>query len=279
MRRLVRPIVGSALLVLVTACGNTSTPTTEAAPAAYVALGDSYTSFPVAPTQINEACGRSDQNYPHLVAAALKYTLADMSCAGAKLSALTSAQLSGTTAQFNALTTKTRLVTVSIGGNSHGFATVLLGNCYYVRTIATPDNNPCELRARAVINAGLKAFEPELVTAYTAIRTKAPQARVIVIGYPMILGDAGTCALYPIASGDVAYVNDVNTKVNDAMKQAAHEVGFEYLDLTEASRNHGVCSSDPWIAGLKTIPNKARAVHPFANEQQAVAALLEKMLK
>ncbi|MGW3466325.1 SGNH/GDSL hydrolase family protein, partial [Streptomyces olivaceoviridis] len=36
---------------------------------AYVALGDSYTSGPGIPRQVDAACARSDHNYPSLVAA------------------------------------------------------------------------------------------------------------------------------------------------------------------------------------------------------------------
>ena len=45
-------------------------PAVAAAPAGrYVALGDSYTSAPLVPTQVDLNCLRSNRNYPSLVAA------------------------------------------------------------------------------------------------------------------------------------------------------------------------------------------------------------------
>lgn len=48
----------------------------------YVALGDSYTSGPLIPRQVDANCARSDQNYPSLVATRRSTsTFTDVSCA------------------------------------------------------------------------------------------------------------------------------------------------------------------------------------------------------
>ncbi|MFD7408719.1 hypothetical protein ACFV7R_40130 [Streptomyces sp. NPDC059866] len=49
----------------------------------YVALGDSYASAPLVPTQADATCLRSHQNYPSLVARSRSATLTDVSCSGA----------------------------------------------------------------------------------------------------------------------------------------------------------------------------------------------------
>ncbi|MFD0330792.1 LysR substrate-binding domain-containing protein [Streptacidiphilus monticola] len=103
----------------------------------YVALGDSYTAGPRIPdaTGTPVGCLRSDANYPHLVAKALGLSgstqFRDVSCSSARVADLTRPQKTadGTNPpQLDALNSATRLVTVGIGGNDVGFAS-LLGAC------------------------------------------------------------------------------------------------------------------------------------------------------
>ena len=50
----------------------------------YVALGDSYTSGPLIPTQVDLNCVRSNRNYPALTAASIgSSSFIDVSCGGA----------------------------------------------------------------------------------------------------------------------------------------------------------------------------------------------------
>ncbi len=85
-----------------------------------------------------------------------------------------------TTGQLPALSASTAYVTVPVGGNDAGFADVLttcalpawLSNC----TGAVD-------RARAYIRTTLRAALDRL---YASIRSRAPQARVTVVGYPRI---------------------------------------------------------------------------------------------
>ena len=98
----------------------------------YVALGDSYTSAPLVPNQHGDPidCGRSDHNYPSLVAAAFGFeTFVDVSCGSAETKHMTEPQtglpLGGTNPpQFNALRADATIVTVGIGGNDAGLVGV-----------------------------------------------------------------------------------------------------------------------------------------------------------
>ena len=76
--------LAAVLTLLIALAGAT---TAHAAGGIYVALGDSYTSAPLVPNQHGEPidCGRSDHNYPSLVAEALKVsTFVDVSCGSAE---------------------------------------------------------------------------------------------------------------------------------------------------------------------------------------------------
>src|SRR6266498_1038231 len=101
-------------------------------PRSYVALGDSYTAGPGIPQQVGDppGCVRSDHNYPHLVAPALRLpALRDASCIGAGTADMTSPQnhdvgSSPNPAQFDRLDGNTRVVTLQIGGNDIGFSEI-----------------------------------------------------------------------------------------------------------------------------------------------------------
>ena len=80
---------------------------------------------PAAPPE----CGQSLANYPHLVAAALKLSLTDVSCSGAKTENFTVAQFPDQPPQFDALWPSTEVVTVGMGGNDNNLFATLVEGC------------------------------------------------------------------------------------------------------------------------------------------------------
>src|SRR3712207_13498 len=86
--RLIRRLGAAALTLSLAAVGVVVGPPGAAHPAAppgrYVALGDSFTSGPLIPAQVDLNCVRSNRNYPALTAAAIgSSALVDVSCGGA----------------------------------------------------------------------------------------------------------------------------------------------------------------------------------------------------
>src|SRR5918998_3913984 len=82
MTRMAARLRGSALLLIVVSVLLAAFATPASAARPYTALGDSYTAGPLIPNQTGDppGCLRSDRNYPHLVANALKLSLTDVSC-------------------------------------------------------------------------------------------------------------------------------------------------------------------------------------------------------
>ncbi|MGW2956751.1 SGNH/GDSL hydrolase family protein, partial [Streptomyces eurythermus] len=114
---------------------------------AYVALGDSYTSGPGIPAQVDAGCARSDHNYPSLVAARRRTSaFTDVSCGGATTAEMWRAQ-GGNPPQLDALDRHTGLVTVQIGGNDVGFGSII-DTCARLAA-QDPAGNPCERAYRA----------------------------------------------------------------------------------------------------------------------------------
>lgn len=266
-----------AVAVMAAGCG-ASPPQSRSNKGLYVALGDSYTAFPGPRTLIDARCGRSGANYPHLLAAALGYRLTDVSCGGATTSDLIKSQKSSVPPQLDAVTASTSLVTIGLGVNDSGISVVMFKYCSSVRD-SEPGGAPCRDKTAAWASWVIKRLRLSLIGSFGAIRSLAPQARVIAVGYPQILGTSGACAKFPLATADIKYVNWFNSTINATIQAAAAKAGVEYLNVDEASQSHGICSTSPWVNGVTTIPGVAAAFHPFPAEQKAVAELLESRLK
>src|SRR5262245_7284176 len=87
-----------------------------AAGGTYVALGSSIASgFGI--SEQSTDCGRSNRNYPNLVAARLDLTLTDVTCGAATIPNVVDAAQGTHPPQIEALTADTDLVTVTVGGN------------------------------------------------------------------------------------------------------------------------------------------------------------------
>jgi lysophospholipase L1-like esterase len=254
--------------------------------ARYVALGDSYTAAPLVPeTDVNNGCLRSTNNYPALVAAELPGTeLVDVSCSGAASASMVGVQQTGNQSQppqFDALTKDTDLVTVGIGGNDFNLFATLIGTCARLRD-SDPKGAPC----REEFSSGgtdrltreLRQIRGHVAAVVSGIRDRAPRAHVVVVGYPQIVPDEGTCPrLLPLATGDYPYARRINEGLARAVQAGARKAD-EFVDTFGPSAGHDICADEPWINGRATDPSRALAFHPFAEEQQAVAELvLEKL--
>lgn len=247
----------------------------------YVALGDSYTSAPLVPvTDVANGCFRSTGNYPARVADALGAHLVDRSCGGATTRHLWTAQYPAVPPQLSAVTPRTDLVTLGIGGNDGGVFGRMLSAC--ARAGAHAETSCRDRMATAaggdLLLDAVASARPVLVRAVRAIHHRAPHARVLLVGYPRLLAAGHTCPRLPLAAGDYAYVEQVNRALDDNLAYAARRAGATYVDVWAASRGHDICSADPWVNGSRTDRRRAAAFHPFAAEQQAVADLVVRAL-
>ncbi|MCD4523937.1 SGNH/GDSL hydrolase family protein [Nocardioides sp. cx-173] len=263
------------------AAGGASGDPSGAAAGTYVALGDSFVAAPLVPdTDPDDGCQRSDGNYPHLVAAEAGYELVDVSCVAASSTSMVGAQVSGETQslpQFDALDADVDLVTVTIGGNDFGLFSQLLVACLQAGQgdqrgascqQAQAGNGDRPLEQAAKIRARVEAVT-------RGIRDRAPNARVIVANYPQLLPDRGSCPdLIPIAARDYPYVVRVNKALSDAVRLGGKAGGAEVVDVFKASKGHDICADEPWVNGIQTDPERALALHPFAEGQRAVADLV-----
>jgi lysophospholipase L1-like esterase len=241
----------------------------------YVALGDSYTAGPLIPVQTGQppGCLRSDHNYPSLVRQTLRSSVfRDVSCSGATTEDMTSPQQvtgGANPPQLSALSGDTQLVTLGIGGNDIGFVEII-ENCA-VRSSTKPLGAACKdyynRTGRDELDARIAATAPKVAAVLDAIHRRAPDARVLVVGYPTILPDSGPGCypVVPFSPGDVAYLRQVEKHLNAMLADRATRGGAVFVDTYRTSIGHDICQlpGTKWVEGLvPTAP--AAPVHPNA---------------
>ncbi|REE97124.1 SGNH/GDSL hydrolase family protein [Thermomonospora umbrina] len=256
----------------------------ETAPIRYVALGDSYTAGPL--TSLFQpgsplGCLRGIGNYPSIVARTLRpASFKDVSCSGAKTKHFTEAQSFSigrpNPPQYDALSTETTLVSLTIGGNDIGFSKAV--RCFEL-SYSDPEGSPCkdELTAGGVdqFAQSIAAAAPKVGTALAGIAQRAPNAKVFLLNYPLILPAEGNGCFpwVPIAKGDVPYLRDVQKWLNGMLADQAAQHGVTLVDTAEPG--HDACQPNPlkrWVEGIPT--QFAAPAHPNMWGEAAMASLL-----
>lgn len=214
----------------------------------YVALGDSYSSGEgtgYSTYNLDVGCRRSTYGYPSLVASQRpNTTLKFVACSGATTTDVTSKQLSS-------LSTSTTFATMTIGGNDIGFGDLIvactLRNC-------SSDINT----ANGKINNTLPG---RLNTLYAAMKSRAPQARFMILSYPRVLGSSGCFATIGVSSSERTSLTSLQANLNAKIKTAATAAGFTYINSDSRFAGHHVCAKPEWINGLNIL-HPEESYHP-----------------
>jgi lysophospholipase L1-like esterase len=252
---------------------------TSAGSVNYVAMGDSYSAgsgiLPLDPSAPLE-CARSTLNYPHDLAARYGLNLTDVTCGGAQTKDYADSQYPGVAPQLDALNADTGLVTMTIGGNdSNTFIDAILA-CGSAGIATLGFGNPCQtLYGSSFDNTIDTTTYAALDSTLAAVKAKAPNARIAIVGYPWIVpaqAVPGCYAEMPIASGDIPYLRDIEAHLNAAVQRAAADNGVTYVDMSVVSDGHDACEPvgtrwiEPLLGGTNYVP-----VHPNATGEAAMA--------
>lgn len=251
----------------------------------YVALGDSYTSAPRtgAPAGAPPGCARSDNNYPHLVAAKLRpVSFADVSCGGATTRHLTEPQTTSTGVnppQLDAVTPDTTLVTLGIGGNDVGLVG-LARECLTTNQAVSLCAPRLTAGGRDQLADRIGATAPRIGDALTQIHERAPRAQVIVVGYPTALPDGTGCwPFLPIGPDDVAYLRTSLTKLNTMLATEAKANQAGYADTATPSKGKDMCAKArvKWVEDA--VPSSpAMELHPNAVGERGMADVVLRLV-
>lgn len=247
-----------------------------------VSLGDSYTAGSWTGTTVRSPaafCAQSAVNYPRQLAAALAMTLSDASCNGARTSNVAqpqAAQGEVAPAQLTAIRPDTALVTIALGVNDNGLFGALVGCSRF--TPAGLGSAPCReriLRDSANPVSQIPSVTSGLVRDILAIKARAPQARIILLGYPKILPDGDQCPeRWPIATGDAAWFNQSLDQLDIAIADAAGQTHSQFIDLRPVTAAHTVCADDPWFNGATADGGDGASYHPRSAYMTGVAKAL-----
>lgn len=229
-------------------------------PVSYAALGDSYAAGYGGGDY--GACGQSPNGYPErLVGIAHIELTQDLACIGATTSDVT-------TLQVPLLSPTTQLVTLTVGGDDVGFYSIMV-LCFAAPP--SPEQQAECANAIAQGSAALAAVPGGVAATVAAIHTRAPGARVVVTGYPLLF------ALPSKYGPAAAQIDQAIPLLNAAIQAGATAAGATYVDVTGQFAGHAIGSVVPWINdfnGSLTNPN-FDAFHPNASGYKAYANALK----
>ena len=232
-------------------------PAAEAASSVqYVALGDSYSSGLGAGDYISssDSCDRSTRAYPEQWAG--EYTPASfvsVACAGATTADVLSSQVS-------ALSARTTLVSITIGGNDAGFSSVM-------ETCVLSSTSTClnaVSTAKAFVTSQLPA---KLDATLQAIRAHAPAAKIVVLGYPDLydLSKSSTCI--GLSTKDRTALNGGADALDSALATVAAKVsGSTFADVRGQFAHNEICDSSSWLNSVDIFAISS-SYHPNASGQ------------
>jgi lysophospholipase L1-like esterase len=229
----------------------------------YVALGDSYSSGTgTGSYTLSSSCLRSVYAYPYLVASQRPGTsLNFVACSGATTTDVMNNQISAVNASTN-------IVTITVGGNDAGFSNVVI-------SCTTLGCQNAIANARTYIQNTLPG---RLDTVYSAIRARAPGARVIVLGYPRLFQSTGCLGTTGIDANERTQLNATADLLRTVVSGRAAAFGFTFKDPIPPFVGHAVCSSSAWLNGLNIL-NTTESYHPNRSGQsQGYAPLVRQVI-
>ena len=215
----------------------------------YVALGDSFSSGDgTGSYTLSSSCKRSTYAYPSLVAQQRGNTaLTFVACSGATTSDLLASQIQSVTAD-------TDIVTVTIGGNDIGFSSLVV-QCTLANCSTALDTTRASLGS---------VLGPRLDAVYGAIGARAPDATVVVLGYPRMFSSSSCWGTFGISSTERTKANQLADALDQLLAARATAHGFTYRSAIQPFTGHAVCSSTAWINGLNLV-STGESYHPNRN--------------
>ncbi|WP_194397183.1 GDSL-type esterase/lipase family protein [Microbacterium atlanticum] len=123
--------------------------------------------------------------------------------------------------------------------------------------------------------ANSDAFKASVANVVTAIRTKAPAARIVVTGYPLLFWEntSGVNPKYTWADE----VNDQTVVLNDVIETVVLANGARFVDVEDDFAGHGIGSPAPWINDFRWLSSR-NAFHPNSAGYVAYAGAIRGIL-
>jgi lysophospholipase L1-like esterase len=250
----------------------------------YVALGSSYAAGPGLGNRVPGSprlAARSLHNYAHLLADRLKLRLTDVSFSGATVAQIMGKEAGASSLpQLEAVTSQTRLVTLTGGGNDLGYIGYLITASLpaLVRTVTGGNKRIAELSNAADFERKSSELGDNLIALVEGIRSRAPKATIVITDYLALLPPENGVIAAPLRRDDTDRGRRYWERVNLILRQAAARAGVLFADLSATSAPHHAWSDDPWTERFVLLGGKAAAYHPNRAGMTAVADAVETAL-
>ena len=250
----------------------------------YYALGDSYSSGDGAPPYEGaKGCYRSTNSYPYLLGSGVP-TPVLLACAGAVLANIDQTVqhpwLAGTQlAEIARNLQGNTLITITIGGNDLGFADELT-KCITSFTSCKSDESS--------ISQKITALQPRLAQVYRELRTVAPGADILIVGYPLVVANPAIAdchnpiVYWGLGAGEMQMIRTLAAQLDTTIAQAAAQAGVfsATQEVEQAFAGHEICTaneSQEWIneiAGLNDVLHDS--FHPNSPGYHAYATAINR---
>ncbi|MBT4995218.1 MAG: SGNH/GDSL hydrolase family protein [Hellea sp.] len=250
----------------------------------YVSLGSSFAAGPGVKDVADNSpdnCWQSDQNYARKLSQRLNLHLIDGSCIGAKLSDIASPI--SIYSQMENIQSDTGLVTLLAGGNDLGYlARLMTASCEnLVKQGKVHKTIPCLEMPEFPDIVDYENTEYHLNIITNAIIEKAPNAVIVLIDYATVLPLTPLCDLTPMDTKYAIESNYIKGQLEGMLERVSTRNGTLLIKASEITRDHNVCSEEPWIRdyksaewGMTTLP-----YHPTYEYMLAITDALEDVLK
>lgn len=243
--------VTAPALGLAAAITGTGIPAQAASAVHYVALGDSY-SAGVGAGSTSGSCAQSPNAYPTLWAKAntpASFTFA--ACSSATTGDVIKSQLSS-------LSVSTTLVSITIGGNDVGFSSIM-------ETCVLKSTASCESAVSSAEKYANSTLPGQLDTTLSDIRSHAPNAKIVVLDYPVFYDLSAWLCLGLSGADHQALDNGIND-LDSVLQTAAAKNGDTFGDVRSQFSANELCSGSSWLNSV-TLPI-ANSYHPTASGQK-----------
>jgi len=221
-------------------------------PINYVALGDSYSSGDGAGNYSDGSCRESANAYGVLWHNAHGGSFTNETCAGATTSDVINSEL-------GPLSASTTLVTITIGGNDVGFASVM-------ETCVLNGDSTCVNAIDQAEQQAQSVLPGRLDTVLSDIASRAPNAEVVVLDYPQFydLSKSSTCI--GLSTTKRTHINAGAAMLDSLMSAAASRHGDTFVDVNPFFAGHQICDSDTYMISVDLL-DLSVSYHPNANGQ------------
>lgn len=158
------------------------------------------------------------------------------------------------------------LITIGVGGNDAGFSSIAK-SCIVTVFPCSNDSNFVD----TVLNNITGPVYEKLEQTFTNLRDTFPNSTIVAFGYPSPVSGAE-----PNCNGDPLYQQDkeflgvtVLDTLNEMVSEAAGAAGISYVDISNVTVGHEICTPEPWFRGV-SYPI-VQSFHPTQFAHDAIA--------